>query len=84
VADFICHFHFLRDLGKDYLGADYDTLRARLSHHGLRAALRYRAKQLKRTLNANPELIAALPHGLEHAALPPRRSPWPRWSAPTP
>jgi hypothetical protein len=71
VADFICHFHFLRDLGKDYLGADYDTLRSRLSHHGLRATLRYRAKQLKRELNANPELIAALPGGLEHAALPP-------------
>ena len=70
VKDFICHFHFLRDIGKDYLGAEYDTLRKRLSHHGISATLRYRAKQLKRELDANPVLIAALPHGLEHAALP--------------
>ena len=70
VPDFICHFHFLRDLGKDYLGAEYDTIRKRLSQHGISATLRYRAKQLKRELDATPALIAALPHGLEHAALP--------------
>jgi hypothetical protein len=70
VKDFICHFHFPRDIGKDYLGAEYDTLRKRLSHHGISATLRYRAKQLKRELVANPELMAALPHGLEHAVLP--------------
>jgi len=70
VADFICHFHFLRDIGKDYLGGEYDTIRKRLSGHGISASLRYRAKQLKRELDANPELIAALPRSLEHAALP--------------
>jgi hypothetical protein len=70
VPDFICHFHFLRDIGKDYLGAEYDTLRTRLSRHGIRATLRYRAKQLKREMDANPAMIAALPHGLEIAALP--------------
>jgi len=70
VKDFICHFHFLRDIGKDYLGAEYDTIRKRLSHHGISATLRYRAKQLKREMDVNPELIAALPRSLEHAALP--------------
>jgi len=70
VPDFICHFHFLRDIGKDYLGAEYDTIRKRISHHGISATLRYRAKQLKREMDATPELIAALPHGLDHAALP--------------
>jgi hypothetical protein len=70
VPDFICHFHFLRDIGKDYLGAEYDTLRTRLSRHGIRATLRYRAKQLKREMDANPAMIVALPHGLENAALP--------------
>jgi len=71
VADFICHFHFLRDIGKDYLGADYDTLRKRLSHHGIGAALRYRAKQLKREMDANPVMISALHDGMLNGALPP-------------
>lgn len=30
IPDFICHFHFLRDVGKDLLGAEYNTLRQRL------------------------------------------------------
>jgi len=70
VADFICHFHFLRDIGQDYLGAEYDTLRTRLSRHGISATLRRRAKQLKRAMDANPAMIAALHHGMENAALP--------------
>jgi hypothetical protein len=70
VADFICHFHFLRDIGKDYLGAEYDTIRKRLNGHGIRASLRYRAKHLKRELDANPAMIAALQHGLDRVALP--------------
>jgi hypothetical protein len=70
VPDFICHFHFLRDIGKDYLGADYDTIRTRLSRHGISATLRYRAKQFKRDMDANPAMSHALQCGLEHAAFP--------------
>jgi len=70
VADFICHFHFLRDIGKDYLGAEYDTIRTRLSRHGIRATLRYRAKQLKREMDANLAMSQALQCGMEKAALP--------------
>jgi hypothetical protein len=35
VLDFICHFHFLRDLGKDLLEVDYNAIRQRLRQHGL-------------------------------------------------
>jgi hypothetical protein len=70
VADFICHFHFLRDIGKDYMGAEYDTIRKRLSEHGISATLRYRAKQLKAQMDANPAMITALQHGLESFTLP--------------
>jgi len=70
VADFICHFHFLRDIGKDYLGAEYDTIRKRLSGHGISATLRYRAKQLKRKMDANPAMIDALQHDLESVGRP--------------
>lgn len=60
VPDFICHFHFLRDIGKDYLGGEYDLIRNRLSSHALGATLRYRAKRLKAEMDKRPELIKAL------------------------
>jgi hypothetical protein len=41
VPDFVCHFHFLRDAGKDLLEADYDTVRQRLRQHGLTEKLLY-------------------------------------------
>jgi hypothetical protein len=43
VPDFICHFHFLRDLGKDLLEADYDAIRQRLRQHALTERLFHRA-----------------------------------------
>jgi len=70
VPDFICHFHFLRDIGKDFLGAEYDTIRNRLRQHGISAKLRYRAKQLKREIDRKPELIEALETGFENTSLP--------------
>ena len=70
VPDFICHFHFLRDIGKDFLGTEYDTIRKRLSKHGISAQLRYRAKQLKADLDRHPELIEVLQSGIENALLP--------------
>jgi hypothetical protein len=70
VPDFICHFHFLRDIGKDFLGTEYDTIRKRLSKHGISAKLRYRAKQLKADLDRRPELIKVLESGIENALLP--------------
>jgi hypothetical protein len=57
VPDFICHFHFLRDIGKDYLGTEYDIIRKQLSKHEINAKLCYRAKQLKADIDRNPELI---------------------------
>ena len=70
VPDFICHFHFLRDIGKDYLGAEYDTIRKQLSKHGITTKLRYRAKQLKADMDRCPGLIEALETGLGDAPLP--------------
>ena len=60
VPDFVCHFHFLRDIGKDLLDAEYDIIRKHLNKHGISAKLRYRAKQLKIVIDQNPELIEAL------------------------
>lgn len=64
VPDFICHFHFLRDIGKDFLGAQYDIIRKRLSKHQISSKLRYRAKRLKRNIDRSPELIDLLETGI--------------------
>jgi hypothetical protein len=64
VPDFICHFHFLRDIGKDFLGDQYDIIRKRLSKHQISSKLRYRAKQLKRNIDRSPELIDLLETGI--------------------
>jgi len=71
VADFICHFHFLRDIGKDLLGAQYDAIRKRLSKHGIGAALHYRAKALKGEMEANPTMIEALQEAMASGTLAP-------------
>ena len=70
VPDFICHFHFLRDIGKDFLGDEYDIIRKQLSQHGVSAKLRYRAKQLKADIDRNPELIQALETTIRDEAPP--------------
>jgi len=39
VLDFICHFHFLRDIGKDFLDPSYGQLRNRLRFHAISSKL---------------------------------------------
>ena len=64
VPDFICHFHFLRDLGKDLLGDQYDTLRKRIQTHGTLGRLRARLRTWQKQIDADPqlqEILAQLP-----------------------
>ena len=42
----VCHFHFLRDIGKDLLEVQYDIIRKRLRHFGFLVQLRNLAKSL--------------------------------------
>jgi len=67
--DFICHFHFLRDLGKDLFGAEYDTLRQRLQRHGAAGRLRARLRTWQKQIDADPPLRQAL-HQLPADGLP--------------
>lgn len=60
VPDFICHFHFLRDAGKDLCGADYDRLRQRLQTHGTVGRLRARLRKWRQKIQADPALQQAL------------------------
>ncbi len=44
VPSYICHFHFLRDIGKDLLDKEYSIIRNTLKRHGITSQLRYRLR----------------------------------------
>jgi hypothetical protein len=60
VNDFICHFHFLRDIGKDLFGKENDIIRNRLKAHGVQGQLRKKAIALKNSIDPSPGLIDTL------------------------
>ena len=53
VRIYICHFHFLRDIGKDLLGENYDLIRKRLRHYGILTELRKAAASLEELIDDN-------------------------------
>ena len=54
MPDFICHFHFLRDIGKDLFETEYATIRNRLKKHKIRSLLRQRLKVLEKEIGDDP------------------------------
>jgi len=62
VPDYICHFHFLKDIGKDLLGHDYGAIRRHLKTHAIRGHLRKTAKGFKQAIDADPDTLHRL-HG---------------------
>ena len=59
--DFICHFHFLRDIGKDLLEPVYSSLRSYLRKHKISSRLHALAREIKQRIShqdSNPELLA--------------------------
>ena len=62
---FICHFHFLRDIGKDLLGADYDLLRRSLKSYAVRKKLRELAKKCAAEIEKNSAYQQAFEQYLE-------------------
>ena len=53
IADFICHFHFLRDIGKDLMEDEYKIIRNRLKALKIRSQLKQRAKYLEQKIDFN-------------------------------
>ncbi|GAB6194664.1 hypothetical protein JCM39068_44230 [Desulfocastanea catecholica] len=45
--DLICHFHFLRDIGKDFLDPAYGELRKRLRSHAMTSRLRTLVRNMR-------------------------------------
>ncbi|EFK12157.1 conserved hypothetical protein [delta proteobacterium NaphS2] len=64
--DFICHFHFLRDIGKDLMEDEYKKIRNRLKKHKIRGSLRRMAKSLERTAVQDRKVMEQLNAGIKH------------------
>jgi hypothetical protein len=69
IADFICHFHFLRDVGKDLLLKDYQGIIKKLREHDVRGLLRQKARYLEKKVSHDSDVIADLKVSLEHGEL---------------
>jgi len=76
--DYICHFHFLRDVGKDLLGPVYDQLRKNLRKHAATTALNSLVREARRHIasqSIDGRLLASaikearLPDDMQHAPL---------------
>jgi hypothetical protein len=67
--DYICHFHFLKDIGKDLFGDDYRTIHRHLKTLRIRSDLRNIAKGLKKAIDSNPDSLQCLHRYLESKRL---------------
>jgi len=59
--DLICHFHFLRDIGKDFLDPAYGELRKRLRSHAMTSRLHALVRNMRSRIaysEADPALMA--------------------------
>ena len=66
VANFICHFHFLRDVGKDLLLQDYQIIIKRLREYNVRGLLKQKARYLEKKIGQYSGVIADLKESLEN------------------
>jgi hypothetical protein len=60
VADYICHYHFLRDIGNDLFGIEYARIRSGLRKYSIRPSLRNIVKALEERIETQPELANSL------------------------
>jgi hypothetical protein len=60
IPDFICHFHFLRDIGKDLYEAEYAKIRTRLTKHKIRTVLRAKANALASLMGDDTQIGTGL------------------------
>jgi len=70
IADFICHFHFLRDIGKDLLLHDHQIIMNRLKKIDIRGSLRRRENYLKGKIDSdNMEMLIKFSKTLANGTL---------------
>jgi len=62
---FICHFHFLKNAGRELFGEENDTIRNRLSNHGIQGILRTRVRALNGWIAQGPQVDDTFLEGIE-------------------
>jgi hypothetical protein len=60
IRDFICHFHFLRDIGKDFLEPAYGKLRKRLRAHATSTRLHALVRDTRQCLSEQSSQCAMM------------------------
>ena len=61
VMQIICHFHFLRDIGKDFFAAEYKALKKALSTKKIYSLIRYQVRALEEKIG-NKDIAEQLVH----------------------
>lgn len=69
VRDYICHFHFLRDIGKDYLEPAYQVLRHCLQQHAASSKLHAIARQARQELGEHADEASLLADAIKQDSL---------------
>jgi hypothetical protein len=69
IHDFICHFHFLRDIGKDYLEPAYARLRKCLRAHGTSSRLHELVRELRQSLAEQSDQAARFAKAIKNTEL---------------
>jgi hypothetical protein len=69
IRDFICHFHFLRDIGKDFLEPAYARLRKHLRSHATSSRLHTLARDTRQHLVEQGSNCAMLARNIKDADL---------------
>jgi len=62
---FVCHFHFLKNVGTELFGQENDIIRSRLKTHGIQGVLRRRVRVLNAALAQAPQLRDAFGASLQ-------------------
>jgi len=60
IRDFICHFHFLKDIGDDLFGSERAAIRKALRKYNVRALLKKASKALEQEIDKDPMLTECL------------------------
>ena len=66
VLDFICHFHFLRDLGKDLFENEHANIRRWLQSYRAKTIFRSAQKELFQIINQRLEFQEEIAHYMAH------------------
>ncbi len=67
--DYICHFHFLRDIGKDLFGKEHQIIYNSLKKHGIRTELRKKMKALEGKFSDDLLIVESLLESLKNGTI---------------